>query len=80
MLIYIWLLFFRTYLLKYIIILKHNNVIFYHAFLCQYEQNSIKYEVVNKSIEVHRLNVNKIQKCFKVIKKQKCNHQSKYLF
>lgn len=34
---------FRTYFLKYIIISKHNNVIFYHAFLCQYEQNSIKY-------------------------------------
>lgn len=37
-------------------------------------------EVVNKSIEVHRLNVNKIQKCFKVIKKQRCNHQPKDLF
>lgn len=37
-------------------------------------------EVVNKSIEVHRLNVNKIQKCLKVIKKQRCNHQSMDLF
>lgn len=40
----------------------------------------INTEVVNKSIEVHGLNVNKIQKCFKTIKKQRFNHQSKDLF